>query len=292
MKTRRVKVAEGVEIGGGGPLLLIAGPCVIESLKQCLTLARRLKEIAGEAGLPFVFKASFDKANRSSIASYRGPGLERGLEILAAVKTREGVAILTDIHETSQAGPAAEVADILQIPAFLCRQTDLIQAAARTGRVVNLKKGQFMAPEDMRLAVEKATAAGGTKIVLTERGTSFGYHNLVVDMRSLAILGRLGWPVVFDATHSVQLPGGAGTHSGGQREFVPVLARAAAAVGIDGLFVEVALNPATAKSDAANSLPVRELPRLLRVVKAIRDAAIHSLRGGSDAWKASSDSSS
>ncbi len=275
MKTRRVKVADGVEIGGGGPLLLIAGPCVIESLRQCLTLARRLKEIAAEAGVPLVFKASFDKANRSSVASYRGPGLERGLEILAAVRAKAQVAILTDIHETHQAERAAQVADVLQIPAFLCRQTDLIQAAARTGRVVNLKKGQFMAPEDMGLAVEKVAAAGGAKIILTERGTSFGYHNLVVDMRSLAILGRLGWPVVFDATHSVQLPGGAGTHSGGQREFVPVLARAAAAVGIDGLFVEVAVNPAAARSDAANSLPVRELPALLPAVKAIREAAIH-----------------
>ena len=257
-------------------MLLIAGPCVIESARQCHTLAARLKAIAADAGMPFVFKASFDKANRSSAASYRGPGLDRGLAILAEVKARHGVPILTDIHERQQAGPAAEVADVLQIPAFLCRQTDLIQAAARTGRVVNLKKGQFLAPDDMGNAVEKATAAGARGIILTERGTSFGYHNLVVDMRSLAILRGMGWPVVFDATHSVQLPGGAGTHSGGQREFVPVLARAAAAVGIDGLFVEVAVNPATAKSDAGNSLQVRELLALLKVVKAIRESVIRN----------------
>ncbi|MBM4031143.1 MAG: 3-deoxy-8-phosphooctulonate synthase [Planctomycetes bacterium] len=273
MRHRRVLIAPGVEVGWERPLLLIAGPCVIESERQCHTLAARLKEIAAEAGLPFVFKASFDKANRSSVASYRGPGLERGLGILASVKAKRGVAVLTDIHETHHAEPAAQVADVLQIPAFLCRQTDLIQAAARTGRVVNLKKGQFLAPEDMGNAIEKVLAAGGKGVILTERGTSFGYHNLVVDMRSLAILRRFGWPVVFDATHSVQLPGGAGTHSGGQREFVPVLARAAAAVGIDGLFVEVAADPSKAKSDAANSLPLRELPALLRTVKRIRAAA-------------------
>jgi len=272
MKSRGIRIAPGVE-AGGGPLLLIAGPCVIESARQCHALAARLKKIAAEAGLPFVFKASFDKANRSSVESYRGPGLEKGLAILAEVKARQGVAILTDIHETSQAERAAEVADVLQIPAFLCRQTDLIQAAARTGRVVNLKKGQFLAPEDLRHAVEKVLAAGGRKIILTERGTSFGYHNLVVDMRSLAILRGLGWPVLFDATHSVQLPGAAGKASGGQREFVPLLARAAAAVGIDGLFLEVAVDPATAKSDPANSLPVRELAPLLQVLKRIRSAA-------------------
>ncbi|MBM4041423.1 MAG: 3-deoxy-8-phosphooctulonate synthase [Planctomycetes bacterium] len=276
MKYRRVAIAPGVEAGGRGPLLLIAGPCVIESARQCHTLAARLKAIAAEAGMPLVFKASFDKANRSSAASYRGPGLEKGLAILAEVKARHGVPILTDIHESHQAAPVAEVADVLQIPAFLCRQTDLIQAAARTGRVVNLKKGQFLAPDDMSNAVAKAVAAGAKGIILTERGTSFGYHNLVVDMRSLAILARLGWPVVFDATHSVQLPGGAGTHSGGQREFVPVLVRAAAAVGIDGLFLEVAVNPATAKSDAANSLPIRELAALLKVAGAVRESVIRN----------------
>ena len=273
MGTNRLTVCDGVEVGGDGPLLLIAGPCVIESKRQCMTLARRLAAIAAEARLPFVFKASFDKANRSSARSFRGPGLARGLEVLAAVKARHDVAILTDIHEPSQAEPAAAVADVLQIPAFLCRQTDLIQAAAATGKVVNIKKGQFLAPEDLRGAVEKATSAGGRKLLLTERGTSFGYHNLVVDMRSLAVLRALGWPVVFDATHSVQLPGAAGTHSGGQREFVPVLARAAAAVGIDGLFVEVALDPAKAKSDAANSLPLDALGPLLDAVTRIRAAA-------------------
>ena len=273
MTARKVSIARGVGAGGGGGLLLIAGPCVIESKRQCMTLAKRLKAVAADAGLPFVFKASFDKANRSSAKSFRGPGLERGLAILAEVKARHGVPILTDIHEVSQAEPVAAVADVLQIPAFLCRQTDLIQAAARTGRVVNLKKGQFLAPDDMVHAVGKVTAAGGRKVLLTERGTSFGYHNLVVDMRSLAIMGELGWPVIFDATHSVQLPGGAGTHSGGQREFVPVLARAAAAVGIDGLFVEVATDPDRAKSDAANSLPVDELAGLLDIVQRVRAAA-------------------
>jgi len=273
MTCRKIAITPGVTLGGDAPLLLIAGPCVIESPRQCHLLASRLKGIAAEAGLPLVFKASFDKANRSSVGSYRGPGLERGLAILAEVKAAHSVPILTDIHETHQAEPAAAVADVLQVPAFLCRQTDLIQAAARTGRVVNLKKGQFMAPEDMAHAVEKAVAAGGRKLFLTERGASFGYHNLVVDMRALAIMRRLGWPVVFDATHSVQLPGGAGTHSGGQREFVAVLARAAAAVGIDGLFVEVAVDPSRAKSDAANSLPIRELGRLLEAVKRIRAAA-------------------
>jgi len=271
MRVRRVRIAEGVEIGGGR-LLLIAGPCVIESARQCHALAARLKAIACQAGVGLVFKASFDKANRSSMASYRGPGMAAGLAILAEVKARHAVPILTDIHETSQAEAVARVADVLQIPAFLCRQTDLIQAAARTGRVVNIKKGQFLAPDDVRHAVEKAVAAGAGGVILTERGTSFGYHNLVVDMRSLAILRELGWPVVFDATHSVQLPGGAGAHSGGQREFVPVLARAAAAVGIDALFVEVAARPDAAKSDAANSLPVRDLGGLLRVVLAIRRA--------------------
>ena len=273
MGTKRLTVSDGVEVGGDGRLLLIAGPCVIESQRQCMGLASRLKAVAAEAELPFVFKASFDKANRSSAKSFRGPGLERGLEILAAVKAKHGVAILTDIHEAGQAEPVAAVADVLQIPAFLCRQTDLIQAAAATGRAVNIKKGQFLAPEDLRGAVEKAEAAGGRKLLLTERGTSFGYHNLVVDMRSLAILRSLGWPVVFDATHSVQLPGAGGTHSGGQREFVPVLARAAAAAGIDGLFIEVALDPTKAKSDAANSLPIDALPPLLAAVTRIREVA-------------------
>ncbi|MFP4056962.1 MAG: 3-deoxy-8-phosphooctulonate synthase [Candidatus Brocadiia bacterium] len=273
MARRQVTIAEGVAAGGDGPLLLIAGPCVIESAEQCLRLAGRLREIAAQCGLPFVFKASFDKANRTSGESFRGPGLEAGLRVLAEVNAAHGVPILTDIHETPQAQPAAEVADVLQIPAFLCRQTDLIQAAARTGRAVNLKKGQFLAPQDMAHAAAKAQAAGGQRLLLTERGTCFGYRDLVVDLRALAILGGLGWPVVFDATHSVQLPGGAGGASGGQRQFVPLLSRAAAAAGIDGLFLEVAEEPAKAKSDAATSLPIGELKRLLETVVRVREAA-------------------
>jgi 2-dehydro-3-deoxyphosphooctonate aldolase (KDO 8-P synthase) len=268
-----MEIANGVQAGGGGPLLLIAGPCVIESAAQCHALAKRLKRIASDAGVPLLFKASFDKANRSSVHSYRGPGLERGLQVLAEIKAEHHVAVLTDIHETTQAEAAAEVADVLQIPAFLCRQTDLIQAAAKTGRTVNLKKGQFLAPEDMALAVEKAQDAEAKAVLVTERGTCFGYHNLVVDMRSLAILRGLGVPVVFDATHSVQLPGGAGSHSGGQREFVPVLARAAAAVGMDGLFLEVAVEPDQAQSDSANSLAVDDLPGVLDTVVRVREAA-------------------
>lgn len=267
-----MQIAKGVNVGDGGPMLLIAGPCVIESARQCHTLAGRLKAIAAEAGTPLVFKASFDKANRSSVAAYRGPGLERGLAILAEVKARHDLPILTDLHETHQAEAVAEVADVLQIPAFLCRQTDLIQAAARTGRAVNIKKGQFVAPGDMAQAVTKARAAGGRHVMLTERGTAFGYHNLVVDMRSLAILRGLGCPVIFDATHSVQLPGAAGTCSGGDREFVPLLARCAAAAGIDGLFLEVAVDPAKAKCDAANSLAVDDLPELLATIRRVREA--------------------
>ncbi|NQT89217.1 3-deoxy-8-phosphooctulonate synthase [bacterium] len=267
-------MTDDAAIGGGEPLLLIAGPCVIESADQCHELAERMKAIAAEAGMPYVFKASFDKANRTSADAYRGPGMERGLAILAEVKERHGTPICTDIHEARQAEPVAAVADVLQIPAFLCRQTDLIQAAARTGRPVNIKKGQFLAPADMAYAVGKADAAGAEGVLLTERGTSFGYGNLVVDMRGLAILRELGHPVIFDATHSVQLPGGAGGASSGQRQFVSVLSRAAAAVGIDGLFLEVAVDPATAKSDAANSLPVDDVAELLDVVQRIRAAAL------------------
>jgi 2-dehydro-3-deoxyphosphooctonate aldolase (KDO 8-P synthase) len=217
-------------------------------------LARGIREAVGE----FVFKASFDKANRTSVGAYRGPGLKEGLRILAGVKA-EGYPILTDIHEPSQAEPAAEVADILQIPAFLCRQTDLLLAAGRTGRIVNIKKGQFVAPHDFRLAAEKVASTGNTRILLTERGASFGYHNLVVDMRGLAIMRGFGWPVVFDATHSVQLPSGAGQVSGGQPEFIEVLARAATAVGLDGLFVEVHQAPDKALSDGTNALPLEAL---------------------------------
>ncbi len=240
---------ERIAFGGGAPLALIAGPCVIESEEHVHMLAREIGRIAG----PFVFKASFDKANRSSIAAYRGPGLREGLRILAGVKA-EGYAILTDIHEPAQACAAAEVADILQIPAFLCRQTDLLVEAGRTARIVNIKKGQFVAPHDIGHAAEKVASTGNDKILLTERGASFGYNNLVVDMRGLAIMRGFGWPVVYDATHSVQLPGGLGGASGGQAHFIEPLARAAAAVGIDGLFVEVHEAPERALSDGPNAL--------------------------------------
>jgi 2-dehydro-3-deoxyphosphooctonate aldolase (KDO 8-P synthase) len=236
-------------------LALIAGPCVIESEEHVHRMAGRIRNAVGES---FLFKASFDKANRSSLQSYRGPGLEEGLRILAGLKA-EGFRILTDIHEPWQAEPAAAVCDVLQIPAFLCRQTDLLVAAARTGRIVNIKKGQFLSPWDIRHAAEKVAAAGNNNIFLTERGTSFGYNNLVVDMRSLAILREFGWPVVFDATHSVQMPGAGGTHSGGQPQFIEPLARAAVAVGVDAVFLEVHDNPAAALSDGANSLPVDQL---------------------------------
>jgi 2-dehydro-3-deoxyphosphooctonate aldolase (KDO 8-P synthase) len=253
-----------IRFGAGAPLALIAGPCVIESEEHVHFLAREIGRIAG----PFVFKASFDKANRSSLASYRGPGLREGLRILAGVKAA-GFPILTDIHEPAQAAPAAEVADILQIPAFLCRQTDLLVEAGRTGRIVNVKKGQFVAPEDMRLACDKIASTGNTKILLTERGTSFGYHNLVVDMRGLAILRGLGYPVVFDATHSVQLPGGAGASSGGDARFIEPLARGAVAVGVDALFVEVHEAPERALSDGPNSLRLERLAALLETLRTI-----------------------
>ena len=253
-----------ITFGGDGPLALVAGPCVIESEDHVHFLAREIGRRAG----PFVFKASFDKANRSSVSSYRGPGLKEGLRILAGLK-QEGYAILTDIHEPSQAGPAAEVADILQIPAFLCRQTDLLLEAGRTGRVVNIKKGQFVAPHDMRLAAEKVASTGNTRILLTERGTSFGYNNLVVDMRGLAIMRDFGWPVIFDATHSVQLPGAAGQVSGGQPQFIEILTRAAVAAGIDGLFIEVHEAPERALSDGTNALRLEALEPLWRRLRAL-----------------------
>ena len=255
---------ERIVFGGGAPLTLIAGPCVIESEEHVHMLASEILRIAG----PFVFKASFDKANRSGVDSYRGPGLQEGLRILAGVKAA-GHAILTDIHEPAQAGAAAEVADILQIPAFLCRQTDLLLEAGRTGRIVNLKKGQFVAPHDFRLAAEKVASTGNSRILLTERGSSFGYNNLVVDMRGLAIMRRFGWPVVFDATHSVQLPGATGSASGGQPEFIEPLACAAVATGIDGLFVEVHEAPERALSDGPNALPLGRLPGLLARLRAL-----------------------
>jgi 2-dehydro-3-deoxyphosphooctonate aldolase (KDO 8-P synthase) len=253
-----VEIAEGLSIGGGAPLALIAGPCVIESEQHVEYLASTIREIAGA----FVFKASFDKANRSSVGSYRGPGLKEGLRILGRVRAM-GIPVLTDIHEPAQAEAAGEVCDVLQIPAFLCRQTDLLVAAGRTGRVVNIKKGQFVAPQDMRHAAEKVASTGNTRVVLTERGTSFGYHNLVVDMRGIAMMREIGFPVVFDATHSVQLPGAAGSASGGQPQFIETLSRAAVAAGADGLFVEVHEEPSRALSDGANALRLDKLGALV-----------------------------
>jgi 2-dehydro-3-deoxyphosphooctonate aldolase (KDO 8-P synthase) len=250
-------------IGGNQPLVLIAGPCVIESEAHAFMMAERLAEIAARAKMPLVFKASYDKANRSSEQSFRGPGLTEGLRILQKIKERFQVPILTDIHEVSHASAAAKVADVLQIPAFLSRQTDLLAAAGKTGRVVNLKKGQFLSPWEMANAVEKIANTGNDRVILSERGASLGYQNLVVDMRSFPILRKTGCPVVFDVTHSVQLPGAEGKSSGGQPEFIEPLARAGTAVGVDGVFLEVHENPAKALSDGTNALPLAELPALL-----------------------------
>jgi 2-dehydro-3-deoxyphosphooctonate aldolase (KDO 8-P synthase) len=247
-----------------GRLILIAGPCVIENERLCLRVASALKKLCDRLGVFYVFKASFDKANRTSGKSFRGPGLEEGLAVLGKVRSRLGVPVLTDVHTEAQAAPAARVADILQIPAFLCRQTDLIAAAVRTGRIVNLKKGQFLSPEEMGQVLGKARIAGGKKLLLTERGTTFGYHNLVADMRSIPIMRGFGVPVIFDATHSVQLPGGSGDRSGGQREFAPVLARCALAAGASGIFLETHPDPDRALSDAANTIPLAEMPALLK----------------------------
>lgn len=244
----------GLTVGGGSPLLLIAGPCVIESETHAVGLALALRDSAKRAGVQYVFKASFDKANRTSARSFRGPGIDEGLRILRRVREAAGVPILTDIHEPWQAARAAEVADVLQIPAFLVRQTDLVVAAAATGRVVNLKKGQFLAPDDMRHAIEKVTGAGNRQVIVTERGTSFGYHNLVVDMRTFPILRRLGFPVVYDVTHSLQLPGAGDGVTAGQAEFIESMASAGVAAGVDGVFMEVHERPSEAKSDAQNAL--------------------------------------
>lgn len=262
----------GIEIGDGHPLAVIAGPCVIESEELCLEVGRKAKEIAQNLGMPYIFKASFDKANRTSVTSFRGPGIEKGLEILARVRSALNVPVLTDIHESWQAKLAAEVVDVLQIPAFLCRQTDLIVAAAETGKCVNIKKAQFLAAWDMKNSVEKARSTGNKNIMLTERGTSFGYNMLVVDMCGLPAMRNLGCPVVFDATHSVQRPGGLGNASGGAREFVPHLMRASAAVGIDAMFLEVHPDPPSALCDAASMLSLADLPKALSDVKAIRGA--------------------
>jgi 2-dehydro-3-deoxyphosphooctonate aldolase (KDO 8-P synthase) len=263
--------------GPGQPLLLLAGPCVLESEELAWHVATEMKKVCRELGINYVFKASFDKANRTSLDSFRGPGLDKGLRVLARIRDEIGVPVVSDVHEVSQVERAAEVLDILQIPAFLCRQTDLLVAAAETGLPVNIKKGQFVSPWDMKYAVDKVRAAGGRNILLTERGASFGYNNLVVDMRALPVMRGLGCPVIFDATHSVQLPGGAGGSSGGQREFIAPLARAAMAAGIDGLFMEVHPDPANALCDGPNSWPLERVAPLLRQLLLIRTAAGESI---------------
>jgi 2-dehydro-3-deoxyphosphooctonate aldolase (KDO 8-P synthase) len=267
--TATVQIAD-FSIGDAG-LVMIAGPCVIESAAATLAIARTLKEMARELALPLIFKASYDKANRTSLASYRGPGLEEGLEIMARVKAEVGLPVLSDVHQVAEVGPAAQVLDVLQIPAFLCRQTDLVVAAAQSGKVVNIKKGQFLAPWDLGPVLKKARAAGNERILLTERGSSFGYNNLVVDFRSLAIMRELGCPVILDVTHSVQLPGGQGACSGGQRQFIPLLARAGVAAGVDGLFMEVHPDPEKARCDGPNSLPLDQVPALWRELKELHE---------------------
>jgi 2-dehydro-3-deoxyphosphooctonate aldolase (KDO 8-P synthase) len=269
------QVTAGHVVFGGAGLAAIAGPCVIENAESSLRHAEKIAAIARATEIPIVFKSSFDKANRTSLGSFRGPGLEEGLRILERVKDASGLAILTDIHEPGQAAPVAEVADILQIPALLSRQTDLVVAAARTGRVVNLKKGQFLAPWDMKAVIGKAQHGGNHRIIVTERGFSFGYNNLVSDMRSVVIMRSFGYPVVFDATHSVQLPGAGGERSGGQREFIAPLARAAVAAGADAVFMEVHEDPEHALSDGANSLALADLSRLLLELQRIRAALDH-----------------
>jgi 2-dehydro-3-deoxyphosphooctonate aldolase (KDO 8-P synthase) len=261
--------AGGVEMGRGAPLFFIAGPCVIESEAHALMMAERLATVARELRVPLIFKASYDKANRSSVKSFRGPGMKEGLRILDEVKKKTGLPVLTDVHEPSQAAAAAEVCDVIQIPAFLCRQTDLLIAAGKTGRAVNIKKGQFVSPWEMANAVEKIASTGNEKIIVTERGASFGYQNLVVDMRSFPILRKLGYPVVFDVTHSVQLPGGEGKSSGGQPEFIEPLARAGTAAGVDGIFMEVHDNPAKALSDGANALALGKFKPLAEKIMKI-----------------------
>jgi len=261
-----------LSFGANAPLFLVAGPCVIEDDNTTFRIARALKDITDELGIPFIFKASYDKANRTSVNSYRGPGLNQGLEVLARIKDELGVLLLSDVHRLAEVEPAAKVLDIIQIPAFLCRQTDLVLAIAKTGRTVNIKKGQFLAPWDVVNIVKKVSSTGNQQILITERGVGFGYNNLVVDFRGIAIMQATGYPVIFDATHSVQLPGGAGSSSGGQREFAPVLARAAVATGADGLFMEVHEDPEKALCDGPNSLKLDTLKKLLTQLKSIREA--------------------
>ena len=277
---RHVVNVGGMTIGDGDQLFLIAGPCVIETLESTMEAAAFLKHLTDELQIPFIFKTSYDKANRTSLGSYRGPGFSKGLEIISTIKDKLGVRVLSDVHRFSEIGAAAQVLDVVQIPALLCRQTDFIVAVSEAGKPVNIKKGQFLAPWDVRHIVEKVVSTGNRQVLLTERGTTFGYNNLVVDFRGLAVMRLLGWPVVFDATHSVQLPGGAGRTSGGQREFVPIMAHAAVAAGVDGVFIEVHKDPDRALCDGPNSLPLGELRPLLKQLKAIRSAISSTLSEG------------
>ena len=267
-KTKLVTVGK-VKIGGGKPIVLIAGPCVIESQSHVLNTAEKIKRAASDADIPFIFKASYDKANRSSIDSFRGPGLIKGLQSLETIKQQLNVPVLSDVHTEEEIEPASQVLDVLQIPAFLCRQTNMIIKAAKTGCSVNVKKGQFMAPWDMKNVIDKLSHSGCKKILLTERGFTFGYNNLVVDMRSLVLMRDLGYPIIFDATHSLQLPGGKGNKSGGQKELIPDLVRGAVAVGCDAIFMEVHPNPDKAKSDGPNMLKLSQLPELLKQIKTL-----------------------
>lgn len=274
------QIKAGDALIGGPRLALIAGPCLVEDEESTYSMASRLSETCHALDVPFIFKASYDKANRTAVTSARGPGWQKGLQIVARVGRRAGVPVLSDVHEVGQIGVAAEVLDMLQIPAFLCRQTDLLVAAGETGRPINIKKGQFMAPDDMEHSVAKVTSTGNRNVSVTERGSSFGYHNLVVDMRGLQIMRGFGYPVIFDATHSVQLPGGAGGASGGQRDLAPALARAAVAVGIDALFIEVHPDPDNAPCDGPNMLPIDEVGPLLTTLIAIREAVRETAQGG------------
>ena len=272
-KSRAVRIAPGVEIGGGKPLVFFLGPCAIEGLQVSLRSAKALRRAAEKAGVPLVFKSSYDKANRSSLRGYRGPGLDEGLRILRAVKEETGLPVISDVHGPEQAASAAEVLDVLQVPAFLCRQTDLVVACGRTGKPVNVKKGQWMDPADMGNVIEKIASTGNRNVLLCERGTAFGYRNLVVDMRGLVVMRGLGQPVVYDAGHSVQKPGGLGTASGGDRGMILHLAKAAVAVGVDGVFLECHEDPDRALSDGPNSFPLREVPRLIDTLLAVHAAA-------------------
>ncbi len=274
-ESKEINISEKVKIGGAQPLFLIGGPCVLESEDHAIFLAKQIKTVCDNLGIPYIFKASYDKANRSSLASYRGPGFPDGLQILDTIKNTLNIPVLSDVHETAQVERAAQVLDVLQIPAFLCRQTDLLVEASRTGKPVNIKKGQFLAPHDMKNIVEKISSQGNTNILLTERGTSFGYNNLIFDVRSIPIMKNLGFPVIIDASHSVQKPGGEGAYSGGDAEFIPHIAAAGIAAGADGVFLEIHDNPSKALSDGRNSLILNKLESVLRTLIRVKNA-IHN----------------